>query len=464
MSRIEPSADTIVARATAPGEGGVAIVRLSGADAIAIADSLLDLPNPLKSVPSGRIVHGWIRIAEGDHAGGDGFADEVLVAVMRAPHSYTCEDVIEINCHGGMRLTEEIVEACARRGARRAERGEFTQRAFLNGRLDLAQAEAVLDLVRARTRGGIEAAGHQLRGDFSARLATVRDAVATALTRIEAGMEFEEDDLGVGDPRAEAEALSAAREEIGRLAETYARGRLVTEGASVAIVGPPNVGKSSLLNSILGRERAIVSPIPGTTRDLVEAEIELDGVRVRFVDTAGLRETGDEVEREGTRRAELAASGADVVVLVCDASGAILPPHHVPKARTLIVVANKADIASDAAVDRVRILAGDGAFHTLSALTGVGVEAFVAGLRLAIVGDAELTAEGGMVLRERHADALRECAGHLDRALEQIAYTAQPDLVAADLRLALDAVGRITGETTPDDVLDAIFGEFCIGK
>ncbi len=464
MTRIEPSADTIVARATAPGEGGVAIVRLSGPNAIAIADALLELPNPLADVPGGRIVHGWIRVSEGRDEDRVGIADEVLVAVMRAPYSYTREDVVEINSHGGMRLTEEIVGACVERGARRAERGEFTQRAFLNGRLDLAQAEAVLDLVRARTRGGIEAACHHLRGDFSARLAAVSDAVATALTRIGAGMEFEEEDLGVGDPRAEAEALSAVREEIGRLAETYARGRLVTEGASVAIVGPPNVGKSSLLNSILGRERAIVSPIPGTTRDLVEAEIELDGARVRFLDTAGLRETGDEVEREGTRRAELAAVGADVVVLVCDASDAIPTPPHVANARTLMVVANKVDIADEGAVDRVRGFAGDGAFHALSALTGEGVEAFVAGLRSAIVGDTELSADGGMVLRERHADALRECAGHLGRALEQIAATAQPDLVAADLRLALDAVGRITGETTPDDVLDAIFGEFCIGK
>ena len=278
--------DTIVARATPPGEGGVAIVRLSGPDAIRIAGAIFDGPD-LSMLPGGRIVHGWVRMPPHDSSISP--SDETLTSVMRAPHSYTGEDVVEINCHGGMRITEEIIDACVSLGARRAERGEFTERAFLNGRLDLAQAEAVLDLVRARTRSGLSAACYQLSGALSDRLRSVADRLAASLSRIETGLEFAEDDLRVGEPEAERETVALVCETVSELLGTYRRGKLMTDGATVAIIGAPNVGKSSLMNAILGEERAIVSPIPGTTRDLVEGEVELDGLRVRLVDTAGLR-------------------------------------------------------------------------------------------------------------------------------------------------------------------------------
>lgn len=458
MTHRPTGTDTIVARATPPGEGGIAVIRVSGPDSIQIVTDLFDGNTQLDTVPSGRIVHGWIRIPESN------IADEVVIAVMRAPHSYTTEDTVEISCHGGMRIVDEIVSACVARGARRAERGEFTERAFLNGRLDLAQAEAVLDLIRARTRSGLAAACYQLTGLMSERLHSVRDRIAEALTRIEAGLEFSDDGLDIGDPVAETESVSTALDTVRRLRGTYDRGRLMTDGATVAIVGPPNVGKSSLMNAVLGAERAIVSPIPGTTRDLVEGEAEIEGLRVRLIDTAGLRETGDIVEREGTRRAESAAENADVTVIVCDASGEIQSPKRFPTSKRTIIALNKSDIARTEAVAHLRGLYAESPIFDVSALDGTGIDEFIRGIGNMLIGDLETTVVGGVITRERHAIALDECAEHLERALDQIRTTALPDLVAADLRLALDAIGRITGETTPENILDAIFDEFCIGK
>jgi tRNA modification GTPase len=494
--------DTIVARATPPGEGGVAIVRLSGPEAVGIVDTLYDGEQSLSSVEGGRVVHGWIRsgpvaVSSGTTDRGADIIDEVLVTIMRAPKSYTREDVVEIGCHGGMRVTDEIVRACVTAGARHAERGEFTQRAFLNGRLDLAQAEGVLDLIQARTRSGIDAALYQLRGSLSDDMHRVSGVIAASLARIEAGLEFDEDDLGVGDPTNEADAIRCAHESVEKLRSTYDRGRLIARGAVVAIVGSPNVGKSSLLNAIVGEERAIVSTTPGTTRDLVEAEVELDGLSVRFVDTAGLRYTDDHIEREGTRRAEHAGENADITLVVCDASGEIPAPKNLPGAKRIFLTLNKADRSDADAVAALRELGVQAKTHLVSALSGEGVDQLVQSVRDALVEDSELTVEGSIVTRERHANALQECSVHLSRAIGQITPvdlavdadrqvgaddskvdtddgkvdavdskidTVLPDLVAADLRLALDAIGEITGETTPDDILNAIFGDFCIGK
>ncbi len=454
--------DTIVAPATPPGQGGVAIVRLSGPDSLAIASKLFRGRTGLADTPDRLLTHGRLVLHAGSH--GSAVTDDVLVSVMRAPHSFTREDVVEINCHGGARLVREIVDACCALGAREAERGEFTERAFLNGRIDLAQAESVLDMVRARTREGLAAACYGVSGALSSQLASVRDGIMLALSSVEVGLEFAEDQLlDVGDPREQIPRLRGALQQIQSLRSTYRRGRLATEGAPVAITGAPNVGKSSLLNAILGEERAIVSPTPGTTRDLVEAEAELGGVRVRFVDTAGLRAAGDEVEREGTRRAELAAREADLSLTVFDASGSVPLPTGLPEQSGGIVVLSKMDIADPTVVTRAEQLGqGRAVFHT-SAVTGEGVAELCDGIREALLGDAPEPA-GGVITRERHARALDECAGHVNRAISEAEGAAREELVAADLRHALDALGRITGETAPDDVLRAIFDEFCIGK
>ncbi len=451
------STDTIVALATPPGEGGIGIVRLSGPKAISIAESLFRGSGRLSDAPSHRLTFGRIHLPSG-------VSDEVLVSVMRAPRSYTRQDVVEINIHGGVRLADEVVRACVERGARRAERGEFTERAFLNGRLDLAQAEAVLEMVRARTKSGLAAACYQLTGGLSEKLRSVSAAIAKSLALIEAGLEFEEEDLGIGDPRREIGNITEVRETVEALRKTYERGRLITTGATVAIVGPPNVGKSSLLNAILGEERAIVTPIPGTTRDIVEGEVDLDGVPVRFLDTAGLRETGDLIEREGTRRAERAAEAADLRLVVCDASGEIPPPRRLPDGPRTVLVINKIDIGDLKAVENLRALAQNRPAYETSATKHEGIDALCRGLRDLLTRDAPEPSTGGIILRERHAEALRRCAEHVERSLVEMNGQAREELVAADLRLALDEIGQITGETTPNDILRTIFDEFCIGK
>ncbi len=453
--------ETIVAPATPPGEGGVAIVRLSGPQSIPIADTLYHGKRPLAEVESHRLAYGTLGLP------GASISDEVLVAVMRAPNSYTREDVVEINCHGGSQLAEEVVRACCDLGARRAERGEFTERAFLNGRLDLAQAEAVLDIVGARTRTGISAACYQLAGGLSERLRAVSALLTSVVATIEASLEFEEDDLGLGDSAEHLPRIRSARDDVAAIARTYDRGRLALRGASVAIVGPPNVGKSSLLNAILGEDRAIVAPTPGTTRDLIEAEADLDGIRVRFLDTAGIRHSGDSVEREGSRRAGLAAESADLVLLVCDASG-VVPPEACFAIATAtapcVVVANKVDIGDPGAVDQLRSGAGERPFCETSALKHLGIDDLCAIVRTSLMGDSPDPPTNGIVLRERHYRALTACGEHLGRAIGEAGGQARTELVAADLRLALNETGLITGETTPEDVLRAIFSEFCVGK
>jgi tRNA modification GTPase len=451
--------DTIVAVATPSGEGGIAVIRLSGPDSISIADRLFHGRRSLSDASSHTLSHGHLAFPDTD-----GITDEVLVAVMRAPKSYTCEDVVEINCHGGLRLAQEVVDACRAMGARRAERGEFTERAFLNGRLDLAQAEAVLEMVQARTGAGLSAACYQLTGGLSRRLAAVSGGITGALTRIEAGLEFPEEDVGVGDPRAEMEHARHALDEVNSLRATYERGRLISRGATVAITGPPNVGKSSLLNAILGHERAIVSPVPGTTRDIIEAEIDLDGLRVRLIDTAGLRATGDDVEREGTRRAERAAQEADVRVLVLDASGRIPSPDVLPPLEKGIIVMNKIDIGDEAVVSDVSGGVDATPICRTSALKDEGVDELCGIVRDVLLRDTAATSGDGVILSDRHAAALDECAESLQRVISEIEGQAREELVASDLRHTLDAIGRITGETTSEDILRGIFADFCIGK
>ena len=455
--------DTIVALATPPGEGGIAIVRLSGPDAIRIGDALFRSRTPLRTAPSHALIYGRLSL-DGTHVPGGDLGDEVLVSLMRSPRSYTREDVVEINCHGGTRLADEVIRACLRHGARRAERGEFTERAFLNGRLDLTQAEAVLDMVKARTRDGLAAAYYELSGSLSARISVLRDRLTASLARIETGLEFDEENSGLGDPRGEVAELSEGLAEVESLAGTYARGRLIADGATVAIVGPPNVGKSSLLNAILGEERAIVSPLPGTTRDTVHGEVEIGGLCVRLVDTAGLRPAGDPVEREGTRRAERAADIADLVVLVCDGSGTVRGDFSPIANRRALVAINKMDIASPDAVQEIVSAAGARPVFEVCALSGDGVDTLCGGIRDSLVAPGAEPANAEIITRARHADALAATGGHIRRALAEIAGQAREELVAADIRLALDSLGAITGETTPEEVVHRIFADFCVGK
>ncbi len=446
--------DTIVAVATAPGEGAIGIVRVSGPRAIDIAGRCYRGRRKLHQIEDRRLTHGRFVIGDQD-------LDEVLVSVMRAPHTYTGEDLVEINCHGGPLLLRRAVEALIDAGARQAERGEFTRRAFLNGRIDLTQAEAVADLISARADLGLESAFFQLRGGVKTRFEAMAEALRQALTLLEAGLDFAED-VEI-DPRSVLPFLDHASEEIDRLVASYRRGKMVREGALVTLAGRPNVGKSSLLNRLLAEDRAIVTPIPGTTRDTIEESVDLEGVRVRLVDTAGIRDAGDPVEREGARRSRHAIDQADLVLLVVD--GSVPPqPQDLALMRGLracpsLLAVNKQDLGHTPAWTD----AGRGWRPLpISALTGEGIDALRDAVRSALLGTS--LPHRDLLTHERHLVALKRSGKALARTRETLLSRVPGEVIAVELREALDALGEIVGETTSDDILDRIFQTFCIGK
>jgi len=453
--------DTITAISTPPGEGGVGIVRLSGAAAVAIAAACFSSsrgrdPRSARQ----RVLHGHIVDAEGRRL------DEVLLHIMRAPHSYTREDVVEINCHGGPGPLRAVLEETLLHGARLARPGEFTQRAFVNGRIDLVQAEAVIDQIRARTHAGLIAANAAASGVLSRSLHELREALAHALARLEAAVDFPEDDLGELVDPALLEGLSGTHAQMLELLATADTGRLYREGAVCAIAGRPNVGKSSLFNALLREKRAIVSAVPGTTRDRLDEYITIAGVPVRLVDTAGLRQTQDEVEQIGVEFAREALRGANLVLFVID--GAVPSLEEDLRLQTellvleipVVLVLNKADLAPEA---RVPDWAGDTAATVrTSALTGAGLGELEEQLGKLLLGGVHLAADQPLLTRLHQKDSLRRAAACIARLLEDTSLS--PEFLALEVQQALDALGEITGETTPDDILEAIFGSFCIGK
>ena len=450
--------DTIAAVSTPPGEGGIGIVRLSGPDAVAIAGRVFvsttgrDIAHEIR-----RVFHGHVVSARG------GIVDEVLLHVMRAPHSYTREDVVEINCHGGAGPVAAVLDETLRQGARLAEPGEFTLRAFLNGRIDLVQAEAVVDHIRARTHAGLRAASAAASGALSKQLHAMKDDLADALARIEASVDFPDDDLPDLLDEPLRIRLEKALERMRALLSTAEAGRLYREGASIAIAGRPNVGKSSLFNALLRDARAIVSAQPGTTRDRIEETITLSGVPVRLVDTAGLRHAHDEVERIGVSVARDAMQSAEIVLLVLDAScpateeDAALAEELRALERPVWVAWNKIDLASESLPP-----AGFRGMTPISALTGEGLEALEKDLAGLLLGGAPIAPDQGLITRAHQRDSLRRAAEALERILAR--FGESPELLSIDLRDALNALGEITGETTPEDLLDRIFASFCIGK
>lgn len=453
--------ETISAISTPPGEGGVGIVRLSGKSAIAIAAQCF------RSARGNDLRAGRARVCYGHIIGADGAVlDEVLVHVMRAPHSYTREDVVEINAHGGAAPLNAILEETLRLGARLAAPGEFTRRAFLNGRIDLVQAEAVIDRIRARTRASLAAANAAASGTLSTRLHQLREDLANALARIEAAVDFPEEDLPGLVNEALFNRLRETQAAMAALLDTADAGRLYREGAAIAIAGRPNVGKSSLFNALLRDARAIVTPAAGTTRDRLEEVINLRGIPARLVDTAGLRHTENEVERIGVGLAREALEQAQVILLVLDATAPETPEdrqladelHRLDT--PVVAVLNKTDLAPETPLPAWagRLHAG----QAVSALTGAGLGPLEDILAKLLTGGAHLAAGQAMLNRAHQKDSLR-------RAVEQVAHLldntgASPEFLALDLREALDALGEITGETTPEDILDTIFSTFCIGK
>lgn len=477
--------DTICAIATPPGPGGIGIVRVSGPSAVPLCERLVRLRcgGTLAQVRSHRLQLADIfgcadpQAARGSESGRPGVSrltpsplDTGLVTVMRGPHSYTGEDVVELQCHGGPLLLRRICESLMAIGVRLAEPGEFTKRAFLNGRLDLTQAEGVLDTIQARTEASLRVAQELMRGRLSSEVEVVQASLIRLLAQIEAGIDFVEEDIAFVTPEEVTNALAAALRGVNKLLDSWEAGRLLREGTKVVLVGKPNVGKSSLLNALLKADRAIVTPIPGTTRDVLEETIAIEGIPIRLVDTAGVRETLDPVELEGVRRTRQSIDDADVVLVVLDGSAPLDDDDRrvveQSGTRRRVFVMNKADCAHRWSDEARTVLQSDppqAAIVTTSARTGLGIEV----LRRAIVQSLPRGMEAAQevfVTRLRHREALGRAREALLHAQDAVADRLSSEFVAMDLRAAVSTLGELLGEVTTDDLLDRIFSEFCIGK
>lgn len=450
--------DTIVAIATPVGEAGLGVVRLSGPGAVDIAAGLFS-SRTFSSAPSHTLHHGWI-IRDGARL------DEAVASLFRAPASYTGEDVVEFSCHGSPAVLRELVEWCRQAGARLARPGEFTERAFLNGKIDLAQAEAVASLISARSSRAAVTAADQLSGALSKRISGIRQRLIDLLAEIEANLDFAEEDIpNVSRERMAAET-SAVRTDIQDLLKTALRGRWLRDGARVALAGRPNVGKSSLFNALLTEDRAIVSDQPGTTRDLLEERLQWHGYPVTLIDTAGLRESADGIEALGADRARRAHAGADVAVLVIDATEGITGPDlEIARrlaGRPVVAALNKTDRGNRCGSDSAKLNAI--AVVETSAVTRAGLDALRSAILAAMPSDGGAGEAGAMVTNDRHAERLASALERIDSAQEALGKGRTEEAVSSDLRAAAVELAAITGEDVGEAVLGAIFRRFCIGK
>lgn len=454
--------DTIIALSTPPGAGAIAVVRLSGAEAFSLTDELFR-GKILADQPSHTLHYGTLREADGR------ILDEVVVSLFRGPNSYTREDVVEISCHGSDYIVQQVLAAFTRRGARLAEAGEFTKRAFLHGAFDLAQAEAVADLIAADSALSHQVAMQQMRGGFSRELRDLRARLVQFAALLELELDFGEEDVEFADRTGLVALLQEVQALVRRLLRSFELGNVIKNGVITVITGRPNAGKSTLLNALLNEERAIVSAVAGTTRDLIEDEVSIEGIRFRFVDTAGLRETTDEVESIGVERTRRRVRQAALLLYLFDLTtstpaevqaemDALNPGGQIP----MLAVGNKRDLASD---DQLR------AFRTLpntvlmAAARGDGLaELQTALLERARGTGLDQAGAATIVTNLRHARSLEKTNAALDAVLVGLATGAGTELVAADLRQALAALGEITGEISSDDLLTSIFTQFCIGK
>ncbi|HVO29998.1 MAG TPA: tRNA uridine-5-carboxymethylaminomethyl(34) synthesis GTPase MnmE [bacterium] len=454
----DPRADTIAAVATAPGTGALSIVRVSGPRAKEVLDRVFGAAGA-GAFEEGATRHGVVRGAAGAEI------DDGIAWWRRGPHTFTGEDVAEFTGHGGTLVTARVLEAFLAAGARLAEPGEFTRRAFLNGRIDLARAEAVADVIAAATDDALRVARAQLAGGLSSRITAMRDEVLDALAHVEATVDFPDEDLHPEGNETIARRFESVAAECARLAETFRRGRLFREGARVVLCGRPNVGKSSLLNALVGRNRAIVTDEPGTTRDVIEEAIDLGGVPVVLADTAGIREAAGVAEAEGVRRSRDAVATADLVLLVFDGAAGFGDEDRRAAegvaGRPALVIANKDDLARSGATSGTPPI--DGPVLRVSATTGAGLDALTEAIRAHLVGAAGAS-EAVVVTRARHREALDAARARLRAAADAARARLSPDLVASDARRGLDALGEIVGAVTTEDLLGRIFEKFCVGK
>ena len=452
--------DTIAAIATPLGEGGLAVIRISGAEALVIADRSF-VPVGKRSRTASEAESHTIHYGKVMRHGQQ--VDEVLMAVMRAPRTFTREDVVEITCHGGILASKSVLDIVLANGARAAQPGEFTKRAFLNGRLDLAQAEAVAEVIHSRTELALSAANEQLAGKLSQRINHLRDDLLHVLAHVEAHIDFPDEDIAPDEREMLLQRLEKGRAFIKELLRTAGEGQILRRGIRAAIVGRPNAGKSSLLNQLLGRDRAIVSPKPGTTRDTIEETANVRGLPVVFIDTAGLREAQDDIEGEGVRRSRESLAQAELILHVLDGSESLTSgdkEHLVEfEDRKRVLVRNKADLPSKLVLPPQNAVLMD-----VSCLSGQGIESLKDAIK-SLVWAGEIKAEMlEVMINARHQNALTRAHDAVTQSLGVLRTGAALELVAMELRIGVNAVGEIVGKTATEDLLDSIFSQFCIGK
>jgi len=442
--------ETIAAISTPPGEGAIALVRISGPAAVSIAEKIFRGKKRPSRFASHIQYFGDIVTESG------GLIDEVMMSIHRAPASYTGEDIVEISCHGGTLVTAKVLEACLHAGARGARPGEFTERAFLNGKMDLTQAEAVIDLIRARTDLALRSATEQLEGKLGEQIKGIRDSLVDLLAHVEASIDFSEEGIAPDEGNSLRVRLDSVREQIAALLATADHGRILRDGVRVVIYGATNAGKSSLLNRLLGYERVIVSDAPGTTRDTIEETVNLCGVPVRLLDTAGLRTSTSDIEREGIARTERSLQKADLRLHIIDRNAA--PPAHFEQNANgnELLVLNKCDLPEHPEWKNTNAL-------RVSCLTGDGLGALENEI-FSRISKQNLRPENALAINMRHRDCLRRALEACDRARKTLDKTFSPEYLSVDLNEALEAVGEVIGTVGVEQILDSVFGQFCIGK
>ncbi|BBM37317.1 tRNA uridine-5-carboxymethylaminomethyl(34) synthesis GTPase MnmE [Pseudoleptotrichia goodfellowii] len=452
--------DTIAAISTPKGEGGIGIIRISGDKSFEILSKIFNMKNPNKDLGFYKFNYGFV------HDNGK-IIDEVMTVRMKAPKTYTCEDIVEINCHGGNLITEKVLELVLKNGARHAEQGEFTKRAFMNGRIDLSQAEAVIDLIQGKTEKSISLSMDQLRGDLKEKINKFKKALLDVTAHVNVVLDYPEE--GIDDPLLEnlRENLEKVYKEANILIESYDKGKKIKEGIKTVIVGKPNVGKSTLLNSLLKEERAIVTHIPGTTRDIIEEIINIKGIPLVLVDTAGIRKTEDIVENIGVEKSKQFIEKADLILLVLDASKELekedieVIEKIKENNKKTIVLLNKIDLERKIDLsnyDLENIL-------KISAKDNIGIDEMEEKIYSYIVEeDVENTSEKLIITNIRHKTALEKTKEAVNNIFETIDNGMPMDLISVDLKEALDALSEITGEISSEDILDHVFGNFCVGK
>lgn len=456
--------DTITSISTPMGEGAIGIVRLSGPQAVEIADKLYKGKHLLNDVPSHTINYGHIIDPESKEV-----VEEVMVSVLRAPKTYTREDIIEINCHGGILTINRVLELTMTYGARMAEPGEFTKRAFLNGRIDLSQAEAVMDFIRSKTDRASKVAMNQIEGRLSDLIKKQRQSILEILAQVEVNIDYPEyDDVEDATTEFLLEQSKEIKQEINRLLDTGAQGKIMREGLSTVIVGKPNVGKSSMLNNLIQDNKAIVTEVAGTTRDVLEEYVNVRGVPLRLVDTAGIRETEDIVEKIGVERSRKALSQADLILFVLNNNEALTQEdytlYEVVKNEDVIVIVNKMDLEQNIDINEVKDMIGNTPLIQTSMLKQEGIDELEIQIRDLFFGGEVQNQDMTYVSNSRHISLLKQARQTIQDAIDAAESGVPMDMVQIDLTRTWEILGEIIGETTSDELIDQLFSQFCLGK